>query len=77
MNEPDFAERIELKNICMSIIKGKNLDNLLNKMRRKIYARIDSLNSSNQQELINLKWQLEALKALRQEIQEIAHEKIN
>lgn len=76
MNDLEFSEKIDLKNLCMSIMKGKNLENLLQKMRFRLFKQIDALNGANEQELIHLKWRLEALKALRQQIKEIAEEKI-
>lgn len=77
MTEISISTRIELKNICRNIVKGNNLDYLILKMRSKILARIDALNPEHSHKLIEFKWQLESLKALRQEIKEIAEEKIN
>jgi len=76
MNEIELSEQIDLKNLCVNIMRGKNLENLLRKMRFKIFARIDSLSADKCDELIHLKWRLEAIKSLRQQIKEIAEEKI-
>ena len=68
----NISRRVEIKNTCISLIENGLLKDLVSYLANNIHKKFDSTSIRNKEELVDLKSQIDGLKAIERSIEEMA-----